>query len=174
MKDKHNNETLPFCSESKYLRVMMDRSLTYRRYLESFRTKLTSSVALLRRLAGSGSGAGATTLRSPGAFNLALVHSTAEYCALVWCRSAHTRLINPAINDALRSATGCPRPAPADNLPILAGIQPAELRRIGATLPLARRAMEPGHLLDLALARLSSAKIETPICACRTTSHQFI
>jgi len=52
----------------------MDRSLTYRRYLESFRTKLTSSVALLRRLAGSGSGAGAITLRIA---TLALVHSTA-------------------------------------------------------------------------------------------------
>ena len=42
--------------------------------------------------------------------------------------------------------TGCLRPAPADNLPILAGIQPAEFRRKGATLSLARRAMEPGHL----------------------------
>jgi len=29
--------------------------------------------------------------------------------------------------------------------------QPAELRRNGAALPLARRAMKPGHLLHLAL-----------------------
>jgi len=34
--------------------VTLDRSLTYRRHLESFRKKLTSCVALLRRLAGSG------------------------------------------------------------------------------------------------------------------------
>jgi len=81
--------------------------------------------------------------------NLALVHSTAEYCALVWCRSAHTRLIDPTINDALR--TGCLRPTPAYNLRILAGIQPAELRRIGATLSPACRAMEPGHLLQSTL-----------------------
>jgi len=47
----------------------------------------------------------------------------------------------------LRIVTGCLRPTPADNLPILAGIQLAELRRNGATLSLARRAMEPGHLL---------------------------
>jgi len=40
---------------------------------------------------------------------------------------------------------------PANNLPILAGIQPAELRRNGATLPLARRAVEPGQLLHSAL-----------------------
>jgi len=37
------------------------------------------------------------------------------------------------INDALRTVTGCLRPTPADNLPILAGIQPAELRRKGFT-----------------------------------------
>ena len=43
------------------------------------------------------------------------------------------------INDALRTVTGCMRPIPADNLPISAGIQSAELRRNGATLSLARR-----------------------------------
>ena len=40
---------------------------------------------------------------------------------------------------------------PENNLRILAGIQPAELRRKGATLCLARRAVEPGHLLHSAL-----------------------
>jgi len=77
---------------------------------------------------------------------LALVHSTAVYCATFWCCSAHTRLIDPAchaINDALQSVTGNLRPAPADNLPILTGIQPAEVRRKVATLSLARRAMQP-------------------------------
>jgi len=117
----------------------LDRSLTYRRHLESLRKKLTSRVALLRRLAGSGWSAGATTLRTA---TIALVHATAEYCAPVWCRSAHTRLIDSTINDALRIVTGCLRPTPADNLPILAGIQPAELRRKGATLSVARRAMD--------------------------------
>ena len=43
--------------------------------------------------------------------------------------------------------TGCLRPTTTDNLPILAGIQPAELRRSGATLSLARGATEPGQLL---------------------------
>ena len=122
----------------------MDRSLTYRRHLESLRKKLTSRVALLRRLAGSGWCAEATMLRTA---TIALAHSTAEYCTPVWCRSAHTRLTDPTINDALRIVTGCLRPTPADNLPILAGIQPAEPRRIGATLSLGRRTMEPGHLL---------------------------
>ena len=40
---------------------------------------------------------------------------------------------------------------------ILAGIQPAELRRSGATLFLRRRAMEPGQLLHSALTRPSTA-----------------
>ena len=93
--------------------------------------------------------------------------------------SAHTRLIDPTINDALQIVTGCLRPTPADKLPILAGIQPAELRCSGATLSLGRRAMEPRHLLHSALTRSSSVnarrlKSETPICTRRTTTHQFI
>ena len=52
---------------------------------------------------------------SLGAFN----H---EYCSPVRCRSAHIRLIEPIINDALRIVTtGCLRPTPANNLPILTG-----------------------------------------------------
>jgi len=77
---------------------------------------LTSRVALLRPVTGSGWGAGATTLRTA---NLALVHSTAEYCAPVWCHSDYTRLTDPATNDALQTVTGCLRPTPA-------GVQPAE------------------------------------------------
>ena len=88
---------------------------------------------------------------------LSLVHSTTEYCALVWCHSAHTRLVDPTINNALRIVTECLRPAPADKLPIIAGIQPAEIRRNVATLSLARRAMEPGHLLYSVLSRPSNA-----------------
>ena len=68
-----------------------------------------------------------------------------------------TALHRHSINDALRIVTGCLRSTPADNLPILAGIQPAELHRSNATLSLGRRAMEPGHLLHSAPTRPSSA-----------------
>ena len=99
----------------------------------------------MRRLAGSGWGAGAKTLRTTA---LSLVYSTAEYCAPVWCRSAHIRLIDSVLNDALRIVTGCLRPTPTDYLPVLAGIQPAELRRLGATLSLAYRgSLDPDHIL---------------------------
>ena len=99
----------------------------------------------------------------------ALVHSTAEYWASVWCCSAHTHLIDPAINDVLRTVTGCLCPTPADNLPILTGIQPVELRRNGATLSLARSAMEPGHLLHSALTRPLSANAR-----CLKSRHPFV
>ena len=89
LKVKYNNKTLPFCSDPNYLGVTLDWSLKYHRQLESLRKKLTSRVALMRRLAGSGWGARAGTLRIA---TLALVHSTAGYCAPVWCRSAHTRM----------------------------------------------------------------------------------
>jgi len=74
--------------------------------------------------------------------------------------NAHTRLNDLAINDALRIVNGCLRPTPADNLPILAGIQPAELRRKGAALSLARHAMEPEHLLHSAVTCPPSANTQ--------------
>jgi len=50
-----------------------------------------------------------------------------------------------------KSLTGCLRPTPADNLPILAGIQPARFRLKRATVSPSRHAMGPGNLLHLAL-----------------------
>ena len=99
----------------------------------------------MRRLAGLGWGAGAKTLRTAA---LSLVYSTAEYSAPVWCHSAHTRLIDSVLNNALRIVTGCLRPTPTDYLPVLAGIQPTELCRLGATLSLAYRgSLDPDHIL---------------------------
>ena len=49
---------------------------------------------------------------------------------------------------ALRIVTGCLRPTPTNHLPVLSGIQPAELRRMGATLSLAYRgSLDPNHIL---------------------------
>ena len=139
-----NGKLLSFSDTPKYLGITLDRSLTYRRHLESLRKKLSARVSLIRRLAGTIWGAGASVLRTA---TLALVYSTAEYCAPVWCRRAHTRLIDPVINNALRIVTGCLLPTPTNYLTVLAGIPPAELRRRQATLTLARRVLEPNHLL---------------------------
>ena len=89
--------------------------------------------------------AGAKTLRIA---TLSLVYSTSEYCAPVWCRSVHTRLIDSVLNDALRIVTGCLRPTPADHLPVLSGIQPVELRGLRAALSLAHPgSLDPDHIL---------------------------
>ena len=146
LKVYNNGRLLPFCPNHTYLGVKLDRSLTFRHHLVALRKKLSSRVTLLRRLVGSGWGADAKTLRIA---TLSLVHSTAEYCAPVWCRSAPTRLIDSVLNDALRIVTGCLRPTPTDHLPVLSGIQPAELCRMGATLSLAYRgSLDPDHILN--------------------------
>ena len=134
----NNGNLLPPYPVPTYLGVKLDRSLTFRHHIEALCKKLSTRVALLRRLAGSEWGAGAKTLRISA---LSLVYSTAEYCAPVWCRSTHTRLIDSILNEALCIVTGCLRPTPTEDLPVLAGIQPAELRRLGATLSLANRAI---------------------------------
>ena len=97
------------------------------------------------RLVGSGWGVGAKTVRIA---TLSLVYSTAEYCAPVWCCSAHTRLIDSVLNDTLRIVTGCLRPTPTDHLPVLSGIQSAEFRRMEATLSLAHcGSLDSDHIL---------------------------
>ena len=118
------DQTLPSCAEPTYLGIKLDRALTFGRHLESMRKKLTTRVGLLRQPLGSSWSTSATILRTA---TVTLVHSTAEYCAPAWCRSA--RFIGSPINDALAIETGCLHPAPTDSLFILAGIQPTELRR---------------------------------------------
>ena len=145
LKAYNNDRLLPLCPTPTYLGLKLDGSLTFRHHLVALRKKLSSCVTLLKRLVGSGWGAGAKTIQIA---TLSLVYSTSEYCALVWCRSAHTRLIDNVLNDALRIVTGCLRPTPTDHLPVFSGIQPAELRRLRATLSLAYRgSLDSDHIL---------------------------
>ena len=140
----NNGNLLPTCPVPTHLGVKLNRLLTFRHHLEALRKKLSTRVVLLRQLAGSGWSAVAKTLHI-SAFSL--VYS-AEYCTPVSCRNTHTRFFDSILNDALRIVTGCLRPTPTEDLPVLAGIQPAELRRLGATLSLANRAIhDPDHVL---------------------------
>ena len=145
LKVYNNGRLLPFCPTTAYLGVKLDRSHTFCLHLVALCKKLSSRVTLLRRLVGSGWGAGAKTFRIA---TLSLVYSASEYCAPIWCRSAHTRLIDSVLNDALRIVTGCLCPTPTDHLTVLSGIQPAELCRMGATLSLAHPgSLDPNHIL---------------------------
>ena len=168
LKVYNNSRLLPSCPTPTYLGVKLDRLLTFRHHLVALRKKLSSRVTLLRQLVGSGWGAGAKTLCIA---TLSLVYSTAEYCAPVWCRSAHTRLIDNVLNDTLRIVTGCLRPTPMDHLPVLSGIHPAELCRLGATLSLAYHgSLDPDHILhgplsgsaDTGQVRLRSRRLFVP------------
>ena len=192
LKVYNNGRLLPFCPTPTYLGVKLDRSLTFHHHLVALRKKLSSRVTLLRQLMSSGWGAGAKTLCIA---TLSLVYSTAEYCAPVWCRSAHTCLIDSVLNDALRIVTGCLRPTPTNHLPVLSGIQPAELRRMGATLSLDYRgSLDPDHILhgllsgssDTGEVRLRSRRSFVPgaqnlldnlarlgICASEWTNHKW-
>ena len=98
-----SNSNLPWCKAGQVAHFSSSPRGTAQ---ETFHSRHT--VEATCRL---GWGAGAKTLRTAA---LSLVYSTAEYCAPVWCRSAHTRLIDSVLNDALRSVTGCLRPTPTD------------------------------------------------------------
>ena len=190
LKVYNNGRLLPFCPTPTYLGVKLDRSLTFRHHLVALRKKLSSHITLLRRFVGWG--AGAKTLRIA---TLSLVYSTAEYCAPVWCRSAHTRLIDSVLNDASRIVTECLCPIPTDHLSVLSGIQPAELYQMGATLSLAHcGSLDPDHILygllsgssDTRQVRLRSRRPFVPvawnlldnlprlgICASKWTNHKW-
>ena len=135
---ENNGNLLPPCPVPTYLGVKLDRPFTFCHHHEALRKKLSTRVVLLRQLSGSRWGAGAKTLRISA---LSLVYFTAEYCAPVWCRSTHTCLLDSILNDALRIVIGYLRLTPTEDLPVLEGIQPAELGRLGATLSLANRAI---------------------------------
>ena len=139
-----NNRRLNFQATTTYLGVKLDRSLTFRQHLAGLRDKVMARSALIRRLAGTGWGASAATLRTSA---LALVYAPAEYCAPAWSRSKNTKLLDVSINSTLRTITGCVQATPTELLPALAGIPPADLRQQAATLALAQRALEPNHIL---------------------------
>ena len=155
LKIYNNDRLLPFCPTPTNLGVKLDRLITFRHYSVALRKKIFSRVTLLRPLVGSGWGAGAKTLRIAA---LSLVYSTAEYCAPVWCCSAHTYLIDSVLNDALGIITGCLRYTPTDHLPILSGIQPAELCRLEVTLSLVYLgSLDLYHILYSLFSRSSDA-----------------
>jgi hypothetical protein len=85
----------------------------------------------LRKLAGTGWGAGAETLRTSA---LAIVYSTAEYCALVWLNSVHISKIDVQLNNAMRIIFDCVKSTQLTWLPTLAHIAPPKLRRKAAAV----------------------------------------
>ena len=137
LKVYNNGRLLPFCPNPTYLGVKLDRSLTFCHQLVALRKKLSSRVTLLRRIVGSGWGAGAKTLCIA---TLSLVYSTAKYCVPVWCSHLpHRQCLEQ------RLAHSYWMPASHSNGP-LAGIQPAELR-LGSLSLAHHESLNPDHTL---------------------------
>ena len=113
-----------------HLGVMMDRSLTFHDRTKKTAAKVRTRNNLLNKLAGSTWGVNTKTLRSSAH---ALCYSTAEYCAPVWCRSSHSKLVDVELNSTMRTITGTLRPTPLPWLSVLSNIAPPHLRREEAT-----------------------------------------
>ena len=110
----------------KYLGVTLDRTLSYNTHIHNTKMKVATRNNLLKKLANYRWRTNARTIRTTA---LALCYSTAEYAAPVWERSAHAHLLSPELNQACRAITGCLKPTNVDNLYLLAGISPPEIRR---------------------------------------------
>jgi len=120
-----------------FLGVTLDRTLSFKAHLPETAAKLKNRNNLLTKLAGSSWGADADTLRTS---TLALCYSVGEYCAPVWCCSAHTGLVDEQLNSTMRLISGTLRPTALQWLPVLADIEPPALRRKAATDSLVAKA----------------------------------
>ena len=153
-----DNKRLVFQQAARYLGVggvRLDRMLNFKQQLEEVAGKDTYRVSLIRlRFACTTWRASAKTLRIS---TQALVFHTAEYCAHVWSRTPHVKMVDVAINTSLRTISGCLKLTPVFQLPVLARI--AGLRRKAATLALARKAVKHDwHILH------DMTKNEVPPC----------
>ena len=59
---------------------------------------------------------------------LALSYSSVEHAAPVWSKSSYAKNLDPALNQACRSATGCLKPTSVEDLYLLSGIAPPSIR----------------------------------------------
>jgi hypothetical protein len=142
----------------KYLGVTLDRTLTFKRHIDSLCGKLKSRNNVIQKLAGSLWGANAETLRTAG---LSLVYSTAEYCAPVWDGSAHVKKVDVQLNTTMRTITGALKPTQRQWLPVLANIAPPHVRRDVSTMREWDRAKTNTSLLSSALNNIPSTRLKS-------------
>ncbi|KAI8430670.1 hypothetical protein MSG28_000865 [Choristoneura fumiferana] len=115
-----------YSTADKYLGFTLDRSLTYKSHLGEVAAKIRTRNNIVQKLTGTIWSASAACLRTTA---LALVYSSAEYCAPVWLNSAHVSAVDSQLNHTMRLVTGCMRPTPTHWLPALSNIAPPHLRR---------------------------------------------
>ena len=84
--------------------------------------KVATRNNLLTKFATFKWGANPSTIRTTV---LALSYSTAEYASPVWARSPHAKNLDPELNQA----SGCLKLTNVENLYLLSGIDPPDIRR---------------------------------------------
>ena len=109
-----------------YLGVILDRTLSYSSHVAKVKTKTEARNNVLKKLFNTKWGASPSTIKTTA---LALCYTTAEYACPVWERPAHAYKVDPALNEACRSITGCLKSTNVENLYLLAGIAPPAIRR---------------------------------------------
>ena len=158
--------TIPvqFQASLMYLRIKLDRSLTFRQHLEAL-SMLPLYVVLSIQ---------------PGVlriFTQALVFFATEYCALVWCRRSHIKKLNTILNNALRAISDCLRATPLNQID---NISPSTLWRDSIVLALSQkttttrtvvRSPSPDYHRDL---KTGSPKVTTAIFKNSCVQHQWI
>ena len=110
----------------KYLGVTLDRTLSYMTHIHYTKMMVATRNYILNKLANSRWETNARTMRTTA---LVLCYSTAEYVVPVCERWNYVHLLTPELNQAYRAITGCLKPTNVDNLYLLAGIAPPEIRR---------------------------------------------
>ena len=120
-----------------YLGIKRDRSLTFRQQQDGISAKTTARVAVIRRFACT---TWSASIKSSHISTQALVFSTAEYCALVWCWNSHIKKLDTILNNDKRTIFGCLHATPLNQLPILTSISTPTLPRGAAVLALSWKA----------------------------------
>ena len=121
-----NRTELENTTHPTYLYVTLDGTLSYKEHIHNTKMKVATRNNLLRKLSNSKCGANASTIRKTA---LALCYSVAEYASPVWARSSHAEKLNPKLNSACRAVIGCLKPTNVEDLNLLAGIAPPDIRR---------------------------------------------
>ena len=98
-----DGQHIKYDHQPTFLGVTLDCMLSFKPHLTRTAAKLKNRNNLLTKLAGSSWGADADTLQTSA---LALCYSVGEYCAPVWCRSAHTGLVDAQLNSTMRLISG--------------------------------------------------------------------
>ena len=126
LKVEWNRTKLENTPHPKYLGVTLDRTLSYKEHIHNTKMMVATRNNILRKLSISKWGANASIIRTTA---LALCYSVAEYAAPVWARSSHAQKLNTELNSACRAVTGCLKPTNVEDLYLLAGIAPPDIRR---------------------------------------------